>query len=313
MDIDINPFRVHLQVKHRDRIAPFDDKCAIGIADGIMDEIGGGRPAIDEDPLVAAGRPGFAGARDIAADPDAGLLVVDRQQVWHQIASHQQADANPEITTRRREKDFAVIHQQLKADVGMRERLHQHAFLDMGILGGGRFHELAAGRQAAEKMADADIGADRTAAFAHLLHCAILDQHLGAGGGAGLPGLQVEPAHRGNARDGLPPESHRRDPLDVLGRPDLAGGMRFQAEDGVVGIHAATVIGDLDQGFAAVLALHGDPFGTGIDRVLDQFLDNGGRALDHLAGGDAVGDFGWQYMDAAHGKFLAEGQPGKRV
>ena len=30
------------------------------------------------------------------------------------------------------------------------------------------------------------------------------------------------------------------------------------------------------------------PEGTGVERVLDQFLDYGGRTLDDLAGGDLV-------------------------
>ena len=31
-----------------------------------------------------------------------------------------------------------------------------------------------------------------------------------------------------------------------------------------------------------------DPRGAGVERVLDQLLDRGGRPLDHLAGGDAI-------------------------
>ena len=46
---------------------------------------------------------------------------------------------------------------------------------------------------------------------------------------------------------------------------------------------------------------HLDPRCAGIDRVLDQFLDRGGRAFDHLAGGDAVDQDRGKRADQGHG------------
>ena len=40
---------------------------------------------------------------------------------------------------------------------------------------------------------------------------------------------------------------------------------------------------------------------TSIDRILNQLLDHGSRALDHLASGDAVDDMFWQ-ADDGHGE-----------
>ena len=48
---------------------------------------------------------------------------------------------------------------------------------------------------------------------------------------------------------------------------------------------------------------HLDPAGAGVDRVLDQLLDHRGRPLDHLAGGDAVGDGFGQAADRGIGRF----------
>ncbi len=39
---------------------------------------------------------------------------------------------------------------------------------------------------------------------------------------------------------------------------------------------------------------------AGIDRVLDELLDDRGRPLDHLAGGDLVGQVRGQPMNARH-------------
>ena len=40
---------------------------------------------------------------------------------------------------------------------------------------------------------------------------------------------------------------------------------------------------------------------AGVERVLQQFLDDGRGALHHLAGGDLVGDLVRKDADAAHG------------
>ena len=41
-----------------------------------------------------------------------------------------------------------------------------------------------------------------------------------------------------------------------------------------------------------------DAAGAGVDRVLDQLLDDRGRPLDDLAGGDLVGEVRGQPVDA---------------
>ena len=64
--------------------------------------------------------------------------------------------------------------------------------------------------------------------------------------------------------------------------------------------HALAVVGDADQPAAAAVGQHVDAGSAGIERVLDQFLDDAGRALDHLAGGDAVDDRFGQLADG-HG------------
>ena len=61
--------------------------------------------------------------------------------------------------------------------------------------------------------------------------------------------------------------------------------------------HADAVIGDPDQAAAAAIHHHLDAACAGIERVLDQLLDDGGRPLDHLAGGDAVDHDGRQQAD----------------
>ncbi len=59
---------------------------------------------------------------------------------------------------------------------------------------------------------------------------------------------------------------------------------------------------------AAVAQAHLDPRGAGVDRVFDQFLDRRRRALDDLAGGDAVDQDRRQQTDR-HRRNLADRRP----
>jgi len=63
----------------------------------------------------------------------------------------------------------------------------------------------------------------------------------------------------------------------------------LHAEVQVLGRHAVPVILDQHAADAALLQLHADLAGAGVEGVLHQLLHHGGRTLHHLAGGDAVG------------------------
>ena len=67
---------------------------------------------------------------------------------------------------------------------------------------------------------------------------------------------------------------------------------RSTASGEVVRIHAAAVVDDADQPAAAALDNHVDPGRAGIERVLNELLDGGGRALDDLARGDPIHEHG---------------------
>ena len=64
--------------------------------------------------------------------------------------------------------------------------------------------------------------------------------------------------------------------------------MALHREREFVGRHAGAVVGDRDEVAATLAHDHVDAPRAGVDGVLDEFLDRARRALDHLAGGDAV-------------------------
>ena len=73
---------------------------------------------------------------------------------------------------------------------------------------------------------------------------------------------------------------------------ELGGRVALDREHQVVAGHAAAVVGDADEPPAAAVGDDLDARRAGVERVLDQLLDDARRPLDHLAGGDAVDDGG---------------------
>ena len=80
--------------------------------------------------------------------------------------------------------------------------------------------------------------------------------------------------------------------------------MAVDGDDGVRRAHATAIIAHTNQLLSAKVDGDGDACGTGIERVLDEFLHDGGGALHDLAGRDLVGEIGREAMDAIHSQFF---------
>ena len=169
--------------------------------------------------------------------------------------------------------------------------------VELGLLGA---QELAPRRGVEEQVADLDAGAHRVRRRLHpRLHVAALGLHLpgllGVGGARG----HGQPRHRADRGQGLAAEAQAHHRLEVFQLADLAGGVARQGQRKVVGGDAAAVVAHPQQLDAALLHLDVDAPGAGVQAVLQQFLDHRGRALDHLAGGDLVGQPRAEQLDAA--------------
>ena len=76
--------------------------------------------------------------------------------------------------------------------------------------------------------------------------------------------------------------------------------MAFQAEQGVIAAHAGAVVSHADEAASAGLDFQGHARGLRVERVFDEFLHDTRGALNHLAGGDLVGDLLGKQVDAVH-------------
>ena len=105
---------------------------------------------------------------------------------------------------------------------------------------------------------------------------------------------QHEMRHRRDRRQRFAAEPQRADRREIVGPADLARRVPLDGEPRVVGLHALAVVFDADLLLAAELDVDRQPAGAGVDRVLDELLDDGGRPLDDLAGGNLIGEVGGQ-------------------
>jgi len=112
------------------------------------------------------------------------------------------------------------------------------------------------------------------------------------------------------AIDGNASPRNRRSPaVEVIGLGDLARGVALEGEQRVVARQAAAVVLHAQERPPTVAKFHLDPRGAGVEGVFDQLLHHRGRPLDHLAGGDLVGDPVGQDADFRHAVKLSRATP----
>jgi hypothetical protein len=111
---------------------------------------------------------------------------------------------------------------------------------------------------------------------------------------------QREARDRRDARQRLAAEAEGRDGREVLGAADLAGRVPLDREPRVLRGHPLAIVLDAHEALAAELDRHRDTGGAGVEGVLHELLHDRGGTLDDLAGGNLVGQFRRQSLDAAH-------------
>jgi hypothetical protein len=115
-----------------------------------------------------------------------------------------------------------------------------------------------------------------------------------------LPGGQTETRDAGDTWQCFSTESESVDGSEIFARADFAGGMPFEAEQGIVTVHSTAIVDHANGGDAPAANEHFDLVRPGVDGILDQFLDHTGRALNDLASGDLAGDLFGKEGNAGH-------------
>ena len=127
-----------------------------------------------------------------------------------------------------------------------------------GALAGILFEELHPGGRVEEEVPDADGGTDAPGTrFDGLLFPALDAVEGGALVGLGT-GEQLDPGHAGDGGQRLAPKAQRVDAVEVVFRPDLAGGVADEGCGDVFRLDAGAVVADLDEADASRLDGDGD-------------------------------------------------------
>ena len=298
VDVDVHGFGRHLDEEVHLGAALFDRRHAVGGDDRVRDRPILDDAPVDEDVLRSACRPLVGERRDVPGQSDAAGVLADFEQVGPFAVQLKQPIAHRD---RRRALDHCPPRaRQRETDLRMRERqLGDHA-RDLRALGAVRLQELPPRRQVVEDVADLDARPLGSADLSDRCHRSAVDADFGAGLLSAGARPEREMRHRRNGRQRLSAKSHRGDRGEVVGAPDLARRMPLEREPRILRLHPLSVVVDADLFLAAKLDVNGHARRTGVDRVLDELLDDRGWALDDFACGNLVGEVGRQPVDLAH-------------
>ena len=210
-------------------------------------------------------------------------------------------DARRQIPPRRQVEDDAPVRPEDETRVQVGQRQGVQRLGDGTRLDAGGAQETGPHGGVEKEVAHVDGGARAAGRVLDALHAARQHAQAAARGPAGGRCLDQHARHGGDRGERLAPETEGVDVAQVLGAPDLAGGVAVQTHQQVLADHAAAVVGDADAALAALFDRHRHRAGTRVQRVLDQLLHHRGRPLDDFAGRDLVRDVVRQDADARAG------------
>jgi hypothetical protein len=299
MHVHVHHLGGQVEPQERDRLPAREQQAPIGLLHRVQDGPVAERTTGDEQVLQTRAGHVVLGTADEARDRQFPVVGLHLQQPTGHRGPVQTADPIPPRRGGRQVVDPAAIVHQREGHAGVRQRRSHEGFGCMGPLGLRRPEKRPPRRHVAEHLVHLDRGADRTAMGRRGPDTAAVDLERRARP-AGRARPDHEPGHLADAGQGLAAEPERPDPLQILGRAELARGMRRHRQRQILGLDAAAVVHDPHQRDPALLERHVDAAGPGVERVLQQLLDHARRPLHDLAGRDAV-DHRWrEFLDASH-------------
>ena len=136
---------------------------------------------------------------------------------------------------------------------------------------------------------------------------AAVDANLGSARSAAGARAKHEVRDRRDARQRLAAKTERPDRAQIVSVRYLARGVALERQPGVLRLHSLAIVVDANQLLAAELDGNRDAPGTGVERVLDELLDDGSRTFDDFAGGNLIREVGRQTMNAGHREWPVAG------
>ena len=275
------------------RKPPAHQEIGIGAANGTGNQLIAHRAAIDEHELQAGLGAMIGGQACQAPQPECIPAALEVDHIGENlIAEHTRDATSPAAVAfglaRKIDKD-TLVRGEAHADMRGGQRQAAHNIGSFSRFGAWRLQEFEPSRHGEKEITNLnDRAVDprcrgrRTRAPAcHLYPPGVLGRARARG--------QHQAAHSANRGQRLSAEAQCPD-IDQIVIEEFRGCMALDCESKLVLFHPLAVVADADEAPPAVTEGDINLSRAGIDRVLNQFLDDARGALDHLASGDAVGN-----------------------
>ena len=292
VDIHVHLLGRQRQEQGQHGVATLRHQIAIGGAHGAGEQLVAHRAPIDGEIKLEAVRPMQRGKAGKAFERDAAALGTHGQRVLDEARPEDAAEPIKPMVEQPGRAGFeakgrALLAGEAEGDLRPRQRQPLHHVGDGRRLDPLRFHEFEPRRRRIEQVAHLDARSGRERGGLELGLAAGIDGDLVGLVRAISAALDREPSHGADRGQRLAAEAERQDRGEIIAS-ELGGGVALDGERQVVSAHAGAVVGDADQPQAAARRRNVDAARTGIDRILDQLLDDARRPLDDLTRGDAV-------------------------
>ena len=291
MHVHIHHARWQIQMQHTGGEFACHDLVPVGFLQCGDQQTGFDRPSVDEKGLQAAAGAGVAWLGHKAGE---GILLPAAVNPCHAgtFSAVDAVNCIGKLAAAGGVQNFLAVAQHPEGNAGMCQRLQLHGGSDTAALDRVGLHKLHAGGGVEKQVPDDDGGTVGAACLRFLHDFPRFQLKAYTFNGRGHLGQQIDAADGGNGGQGFAAETAGGDGSQVFGGTQFGSCVAQKGGFRIFQRHAAAVVGHPQEGHAAVTDLNGDFGGTGIHRIFQQFLCNGGGALHHLTGGDQIGHMG---------------------
>ena len=300
MDIYIHRRAVDGDVEHYKGILVLHGEILVSVLNGLVDHLVFDVSSVDKIGLKVPVPSGDQRRSQISGDVDPLFLMVYLQKVGRDLPPVDMVDHILQVSVAGGVEPGLAVIDKLERDLRVGQSQPGHKVADMACLCHWRLQEFTPGRGVVEKLAHQEGGAVSGPGILHALFLSSRDPVDSAECLRLCLGDQFHLGHCRNAGKSFSPEPQGSDVGKVLRCTDLAGGMAQKSRRHLGFLNSATVVGNTDVRDPAFFDLCRHRRGACVDGILHQFLHNGGRALDHLAGGDLVYGYLIQYLNLVH-------------
>jgi hypothetical protein len=235
------------------------------------------------------------------ADRDPIHSPLHRHEVFEQAGPEDLIQPRPPTVPGRRFEDPSGPGLEEKARPGTGQSQERDGFGDVRRLGRGRTEEFSPGGNRAEQVPYLHGRASGVPDITDVLETTVARGDLGPGDRPLFPSPKNQLRHDGDGGQGLPAETVGGDVLEVVQRTKLRSGVALEGQLRIRPAHTPTIVAHPNEPGSTLLHVQVDAPGSGVESVLHQLLDDGGRPFDDLAGRDLVDEILGKTLDRAQG------------